>query len=227
MEEIWKEIPGLNGKYECSNKGRVRRVNKDPRCEKYKILNLQNTKDGYMSVNPTIKFRRRVHRLVAEVFIPNPENKSQVNHIDGNKSNNHVTNLEWVTPAENMQHAIDTGLRSIGADITHSKLTEEDVIEIINLFDNGIIDSEIAKEFNVTAGVISSIRFGKTWKHVTKGRTWTESLGEPHKKLTADNIPIIRKMITEGFSDADIGRVFDVARGTINQIRQGKTWKNY
>ena len=109
MEEIWRDIPGLNGQYECSNKGRVRRVNKDPRCEKYKILNLQNTKDGYMSVNPTIKFRRRVHRLVAEIFIPNPENKPFVNHKNLNKKDNNVDNLEWVTASENSIHAQSNG----------------------------------------------------------------------------------------------------------------------
>jgi len=109
MEEIWKQIPGLDGKYECSNKGRVRRVNKDPRCEKYKMLNLQNTKDGYISVNPTIKFRKRVHRLVAEVFIPNPDNKPFVNHKNLNKKDNNVDNLEWVTASENSIHAQSNG----------------------------------------------------------------------------------------------------------------------
>ena len=69
---------------------------------------------GYLHVGLTINKKvkqMRVHRLVAEAFIPNPENKPYVNHIDGDRKNNHITNLEWVTPAENAQHAVEAGLR--------------------------------------------------------------------------------------------------------------------
>jgi hypothetical protein len=105
--EVWKDIPELNGKYQCSNYGRIRRINKDHRCNKYKYLNLQCTKDGYYSVNPTLAYRKRVHRIVAELFIENKENKKYINHKDLDKKNNHVNNLEWVTPSENSQHAQD------------------------------------------------------------------------------------------------------------------------
>lgn len=103
--EIWKDIPELGGKYQCSSYGRIRRVNKDPRSEKYKILKAQETKDGYISVNPTKDYRKRVHRIVAELFIENPHQKKYVNHKDLNKKNNHVDNLEWVTESENSMHA--------------------------------------------------------------------------------------------------------------------------
>lgn len=109
MEEIWKQIPELNGKYECSSLGRIRRINKDSRCQKYKILKLQNTQDGYLSVNPVRNYRKRVHRIVAQLFIPNKENYQFVNHKDLNKKNNSVDNLEWVTASMNSKHANDNG----------------------------------------------------------------------------------------------------------------------
>jgi len=109
MEEVFKPIDGLNGIYECSNFGRIRRKNKDKRCDEYKYLKLQLTKDGYLSVNPTTAYRKRVHRIVAELFIPNVDNKPIVNHKDCNKLNNHVDNLEWVTHKENSVHANENG----------------------------------------------------------------------------------------------------------------------
>lgn len=107
--EIWKDIPELEGKYQCSNYGMVRKQNKDPRCVRYKLLKNQLTKDGYISTNPTRSYRNKVHRIVAKLFIPNYENKPYVNHKDLNKLNNHFSNLEWVTASENSQHANDNG----------------------------------------------------------------------------------------------------------------------
>lgn len=115
MQEIWKDIPGYNGKYRVSNLGNVMSIN-------YlnqgidKLLSLKNHHSGYLIVrlcsgNKSDQKNRTVHSLVAEAFIPNPYNKRCVNHIDGNKKNNRVDNLEWVTHRENTQHAIRTGLR--------------------------------------------------------------------------------------------------------------------
>jgi hypothetical protein len=109
MIETWKDIPELGGKYQCSSLGRIRRINKDPRCLKEKYLKLQNTKDGYISVNPTVWYRKRVHRIVAELFLENPNKYKFVNHKDFNKKNNAVSNLEWVTASQNSQHANDAG----------------------------------------------------------------------------------------------------------------------
>jgi hypothetical protein len=109
MEEVFKPIPELNGKYECSNFGRIRRVNKDYRCEKYKYLKLQKNKYGYTYVHATREYRKLVHRIVAQLFISNINNYPYVNHKDLDKTNNNVTNLEWVTSSMNSKHAKENG----------------------------------------------------------------------------------------------------------------------
>ena len=113
----------------------------------------------------------RVHRLVAEAFIPNPENKPCVNHKDGNKKNNKVNNLEWCTYSENTVHAYQTGLekRMCGEQHHSHKLTEEDVKYIKQVYikrDKEFGAVALAKKFNVDRTTIHDIIRGKTWREV-------------------------------------------------------------
>lgn len=123
MKEIWKDIPSYEGYYQVSNLGNFRSL---PRVIRYKGSGLRNypaknlltetTKDNYQRIvlmKEGVKKRFQAHRLVALVFLPNPKNKPCINHIDGNKSNNCVDNLEWCTHSENTTHAIKTGLLDV------------------------------------------------------------------------------------------------------------------
>ena len=147
IEEV-KAIKGYNNKYYISNLGRV--FVTDYRGQKvWKEMKSRSIK-GYLSVglrkfenNKSIQTLYKVHRLVAEHFISNPENKPVVNHIDGNKQNNKVTNLEWATVSENTRHAYKTGLEKMW-------WTKELAIVAINLLENynyGYAD--VARLFNL------------------------------------------------------------------------------
>lgn len=103
MEEIWKEIVGLEGLYQVSTYGRVKSL----KYGKERILKQSKSSRGYLIVCLSIEgkiFNKFVHRLVAITFIPNPENKGDVNHIDEDKTNNRLENLNWMTAKENSNY---------------------------------------------------------------------------------------------------------------------------
>ena len=115
-----------------------------------------------MKVGGEFKYKM-VHRLVAESFIPNPQRKPQVNHLDGDKTNNQVDNLEWATPKENQMHASKNGLIPRGERHHLAKLNDDDVIYIRSC---GGSCREIAERYGVCAQTINNIRLRKAWKHV-------------------------------------------------------------
>ena len=112
----------------------------------------------------------RVHRILAQAFIPNPKKLPQVNHIDGNKLNNNINILEWVTNSENQLHSYAIGLAKSRKGEKHhkAKLTEEDIHTIINLLKSGYNYDYISDKFNIRKSYIYEIKTFRTWKHVKR-----------------------------------------------------------
>ncbi|MCQ2059756.1 MAG: NUMOD4 domain-containing protein [Bacteroidaceae bacterium] len=164
--ERWLPIPDYNGVYEVSDRGNVRSVISGIG---YRIRILkQEKRNGYLSVNLYLNGKAKhhyIHRLVAMAFIPNPENKREVNHIDCNKHNNDVSNLEWCDRKYNLTHSYENGLKRFGENHGGHKLTEEQVREIREL--RGIeTTKEIAKRFGIAQCTVSAIHLRRIWKEV-------------------------------------------------------------
>lgn len=149
MQEIWKDIPGYEGLYQVSNFGKVRNSHK---------LILKYWKSwgyNYISLCKNNKSKKyRTHRLIAKAFIPNPKKYPYVNHIDGNKSNNNVTNLEWCTSQQNTIHAYKTGLMKT------KKINQYDLNGNFIKTWNSIISA--SKELNINVKAIQSCCMQRT-----------------------------------------------------------------
>lgn len=178
--EIWKDVELFHNKYEISNKGRLRSKERFVassiqklgfRKLKSKIKPPQNNGKGYLQFYVQIenkRFLEYVHRLVAIAFIPNPENKPEVNHKDGDKANNNDWNLEWSTKIENMEHASINDFMSKGEKHPSSKLTVVNVMALRRLYklNPGFNKTIVAKKLGVKDSTIHKIINNQSWKHL-------------------------------------------------------------
>lgn len=159
----------LAGKYAVSDCGQV--IN----CQTGRVLRPDQTTTNrgkaqtYYRVNLFVNnkgYKFAVHRLVAMAFLPNPDNKPEVNHIDGDRSNNQASNLEWVTKSENMQHAAKTGLASAGSMNGMSKYTEAQIQQVLQCSAAGLSRKEVSEITGVSISMIKDVRMGRAWTHV-------------------------------------------------------------
>lgn len=182
-KEVWKDVKDFGG-YKVSNNGRVRSldryvVDKNGKRMFYNGIYLKQhvDKDGYLRVQLNKEgngYNVGVHRLVLLAFVPNPENKPQVNHKNGIKNDNRLENLEWCTNSENQLHAIEIGLvtnfvipDNTGISNGRAKLTESDVKTIRELYATGKYhQKELANMFGIHQTGISGIILRKTWRSV-------------------------------------------------------------
>ena len=167
---MWKPIAGYEGSYEVSDDGQVRSVDRVScgRRQRGRVLAQQShPKKKYRTValsRAGTMFRAQVHRLVAEAFIPNPLNLPMVNHRDLVRTNNRVSNLEWVTRQENMDHAAEVIRR--GEECHQAKLTEGKVREMRQRYAGGARVADIAREMGIGYDCAYRAITRITWRHV-------------------------------------------------------------
>lgn len=172
--EKWRDVIGYEDDYQVSNYGRMKSFKgNSPRILRAGVTSLQNSDGGYetvaLCVNSVMK-SYQVHILVAQLFIPNPENKLVVHHRNNNKLNNFVWNLKWATHSENIRYAYQDGLMPTGAKRSDASLTKEQRIEILEtciIGDSKFGAAALARKFGVSSVTVSRVFHGETYKDVT------------------------------------------------------------
>lgn len=169
--ETWLPVVGYEGIYEVSDLGRVKRVRHTAGTHAGRLLSTRARQAGYPVVRLSVhneQVMHRVHRMVAEAFLgPPPTPRAEVHHVDHDRENNNVANLEWVTHGENIKAAVDAGIfappRIRGEECSFSKLTEGDVREIRAAFGTVSLVA-LGKRYKVSPSTISQIKRGVSWQ---------------------------------------------------------------
>lgn len=232
----WRPVVGFPG-YEVSDQGVVRSLKSGaPRV----MRAAPGPSHGYRFLGLTHEGKlhgRLVHRLVAEAFLgPQPSPTHQVNHIDGDKLNNTLENLEWVTSAENNRHARRHGLaprntatRLRGSDHHQATLTEEAVIDIRRRVGRrDALLNDLAIEYGVSRRTIADAANGRTWQHVPMTNAAQPKVrGEQHHRARLDAISVrdIRNRASTTLT-ADLAREFGVSTSTITRVIRRQSWRH-
>jgi len=241
---MWKTIPGYEGFYEVSDMGDVRSSDRlvhtsNGITQRRKGRTLKPALSaGYPFVLLQVACERKqihVHRLVASAFCDKPEGCDVVNHIDGIKTNNAASNLEWTTYSGNAKHAYDTGLNKAKyrQDHNNSKLTQFQVDQIRGMLISGKSGSSIARELGVHVMTISNIRNGRSWSTCgnpmldeCKSTASMSNKGEDHPgcKLSESDVICILDKLSMGIPQKVIARGHGITQATVSLINTGKTW---
>jgi hypothetical protein len=169
-EEIWIDVKNFEGQYQVSSHGRCRSLDRQVQhknghfySRKGRTLSQGNHTGGYLTVGLGRKKQAYMHRLVAQHFLEKDELRKEVNHKDGNKKNNHYSNLEWATPSENQLHSVENELRFVAEKHIQAKLSNEQVAyirEVYKAFHPVFGAKPLAKRLGVTKATVSRIANG-------------------------------------------------------------------
>ena len=227
MKEVLKtyKFHGKETKYKVSNNGDVYSF-KNNRKRKLKPT---KTGNGYLKVRLSIDgtvYNILIHRMVAETFIPNPHNKPEVNHKDGNKKKNKVTNLEWATRKENADHAYKHNLFGIGEDFSASTISNADCIMICELLSNTTKSlSKIAKEVGCSKKIVGDILYGKTWTYISINYDFSGR--KKNSILTEKEVKKICSLLEKGGkSSSEIAEIVGCKVHQVKDIRRYRSWRS-
>lgn len=194
----------------------------------YRKLKPSPIKTGYLRVRISYKdgsyLDQYVHRLVATLFIDKVEGKEEVNHIDANKENNHVSNLEWVSHAENMKHAQDNKLITYGFETANSHYTEGQIHKVFQLMQEGWRYKDISQETGVAYQHIINLRSGARHKDIGK----LYNIPSPKStKISTSTVRWICKMLELGYKDKEIESMSDNPNVSSSKVRFIRTRRTF
>lgn len=222
-ELIWKKNP--NGKYWVSENGDIINAKTNKR-----LSSKASSSNGYVRVGKDVCRGCGVHNAVYEAFVGEIPHGMQINHIDGNKSNNHLTNLELCTPSENVIHAHATGLSRArrGEEVTTSKVTKECVLQMYQMFKLGYTNKVVGDIYGLCDRYVSLIRHGRrwTWLFEEVGMYRTKSLGNLTKPLP-ECVYIYNKCMTSRIPQDELADILDIDASQVSRIRTGKAWTDF
>lgn len=181
-------------------------------------------KPGYLYVKLWIDGKSKaafIHRLVAQAFIPNPKNKPEVNHIDGNKHNNYVTNLEWVTSKENKNHAKRNNLSNYASceDSGRAKYKNNEIEYACKLLsENEYPISEISKISKIDMNTLYGIRSKNIYNKISSKYVFPEYTVESNSKYTDEDIIKVCKLREQGYTVSEIVKITGVKKSTVNDV---------
>ena len=240
-KEIWKAVLGFEGYYVVSNRGNIKSFSKtvsigtNKRFIPGRTMKSHPSASGYQVIKLSKQHKPRlrfVHALVLEAFVgPCPPDKHCCRHLDGNKQNNHLSNLCWGTPKENSEDMIKHGRYLKGSKQAHSKLTESDIPGIHQHYKNGLTCEQIGKIYGVTAANIKYVIQGNTWTHCQpedKAKPRPSGFQPGNRimgKLDESRKTRIKMLWQGGTGYAEIAKTIGVSYCTVWNFLNGKSYR--